>query len=85
MTTARSAPRPARAVSTSGERQRRRQERQRLLREELLAVAVLLAVLGVTLVLLGLQWLDAGSATSSSLAPAYSHLSSEVAHEAMRG
>ncbi len=72
-------------MSPSGERQRRRQERQRLLREEFLAVAVLLAVLGVTLVLLGLQWLDAGSATSSSLAPAYSHLSSEVVHEAMRG
>jgi hypothetical protein len=58
-----------------GVRLRRLQRRRRLLREELLAVAVLVIALAATLTVLGLQWLDSGpSATSAGVgAPAYTY------------
>lgn len=46
-----------------GTRQRRRLERQRVVREQILTLVVLAAALAVTLVLLGLQWLDSGGSS----------------------
>jgi hypothetical protein len=48
-----------------GERLRRLCRRQRLVREELLTIVVLLVALAATLVVLGLQWLDSGQSASS--------------------
>jgi hypothetical protein len=79
MTTVRSVPPitpSARADSGGpGARLRRLQRRRRLLREEWLAVAVLVIALAVTLTVLGLQWLDSGpTATSAGAgAPAYTY------------
>jgi hypothetical protein len=52
-----------------GERLRRLRQRRRLLREELLAVAVLVIALVATLVVLGLQWLGSGQSVTPSTAP----------------
>src|ERR1700742_1745288 len=49
--------------------QRQRLERRRLIREELLAVLVLVIALAVTLVLLGLQWLGQSAPSVSSAPP----------------
>jgi hypothetical protein len=78
MTTVRSAPpvvAPAVADGAPGARLRRLERRRRLLREELLAVAVLIIALAITLVVLGLQWLDSGPSAVSSAAglSAYIH------------
>lgn len=62
------------AAPTPGERQRRRRRRRRIVREELLAVAVLAAILVVTLILIGLQWLDAGSSSSAAGPAGIAHL-----------
>lgn len=48
-------------------RQARRREQRRLVREELAAVLVLALLLAVTLVLLGLQWLQTGSPSAAAL------------------
>ncbi len=50
-------------------RQTRRHEQRRRIREELIAVLVLAVLLTITLVLLGLQWLQTGSAPSASGLP----------------
>jgi hypothetical protein len=47
-----------------GERLRRLRRRRRLLREQWLAVAVLVVALAATLMVLGLQWLDSGQSGS---------------------
>lgn len=54
------------AASGAGSRHHRRRYRQRLFREELLAVGFLLAVLLATVVLLGLQWLQGGQSSDSA-------------------
>jgi len=69
MTTVRSAPPvlgAAAADHTPGVRLRRLRQRRRLVREELLAVAVLVIALAVTLTVLGLQWLDSGPVAVSA-------------------
>jgi hypothetical protein len=69
MTTVRSAPpevAAAPADGSPGARLRRLKQRRRLLREELIAAAVLVIALAVTLAVLGLQWLDSGPVTVSS-------------------
>ena len=72
MTTARHAASGA-GSSDAGSRHHRRRYRQRLFREELLAVGFLLAVLLVTVVLLGLQWLQGGQSSDSAPYAAASH------------
>ena len=58
-----------------GERLRRRRERRRLVREEILAVSVLVIALAVTLVVLGLQWLGSGqSVTPTSVRAPAGHI-----------
>jgi hypothetical protein len=52
-----------------GERLRRLRQRRRLLREELLAVDILVIALAATLVVLGLQWLGSGQSVTPSTAP----------------
>jgi type VI protein secretion system component VasF len=52
-----------------GPRQQRRAERRRLVREQLLAVAVLVVALAITVLLLGLQWLDSGTSAQSQSIP----------------
>jgi hypothetical protein len=49
------------ATHLVGTRQERRTQRRRKVREQLLAVAVLVVVFAITVLLLSLQWLDAGS------------------------
>ena len=46
-----------------GQRLRRLEQRRRLVREELLAVLVLLLALGATVAVLATQWLGSGSAS----------------------
>jgi hypothetical protein len=55
--------------SGPGERLRRLRKRRRLLREELLAVAILVIALAATLVVLGLQWLGSGQSVTPSARP----------------
>jgi hypothetical protein len=57
--------RPEVVPSGPGERIRRLQRRRRLVREELLAVAVLLVFLAVTVAVLATQWL-ANSSTANA-------------------
>jgi hypothetical protein len=65
------APGPEAASGTPGERIRRLQRRRRLMREELLAVAVLLVFLAATVAVLATQWLASGpSATATAYAAA---------------
>lgn len=49
-----------------GERLRRLQRRRRLVREEMLAVAVLLAVLAATVAVLAMQWLGSGPSAGAA-------------------
>lgn len=60
-------PGPPRGASRPGERLQRLARRRRLVREELLAVLVLLLFLASTVAVLATQWLDNGP--SSSAAP----------------
>jgi ferric-dicitrate binding protein FerR (iron transport regulator) len=53
-----------------GERLRRLRQRRRLVREEILAVAILVIALATTLVVLGLQWLGSGQSVTTSTGPA---------------
>ena len=46
------------AESRTGERLRRLEQRRRLVREELMAVLVLVVALSVTVAVLAMQWLD---------------------------
>lgn len=54
----------------TGERLRRLEQRRRLLREQLLAVLVLLIALAVTVAVLATQWLESGPANTTPAAPA---------------
>lgn len=54
------------ADGLGGERRQRRLERRRQVREQIVVAAVLLVALAVTLVLLGMQWLDSTASTTSS-------------------
>lgn len=66
---------PGTEPSGPGERMRRLQRRRRLVREELLAVAVLLAFLAATVAVLATQWLaSAPSANQVGAVPAVIHL-----------
>ncbi len=77
MTTVRSVPPlPAPRAAEGGgpgERLRRLRQRRRLVREELLTIAVLVLALAATLVVLGLQWLDSGQSTSPNSVIAVVH------------
>jgi hypothetical protein len=53
-----------------GERLRRLRRRRRLVREEMLALAVLLLVLAVTVAVLATQWLTSGPSAAGASAPA---------------
>ena len=64
-------------ISGPGERIRRLERRRRLVREELMAIAVLLVFLAGTVAVLATQWLASGAA--SSAAP--SHQSPSVVHQ----
>ena len=55
--------------SGPGERIRRLQRRRRMVREELMAVAVLLVFLAATVAVLATQWLASG-ATTNAVGPA---------------
>jgi hypothetical protein len=57
-------PGPIAAAGGPGERIRRLQRRRRLVREELLAVAVLLVFLAATVAVLATQWLANGPSAS---------------------
>jgi hypothetical protein len=57
------------AAGGPGERIRRLRQRRRLVREELLAVAILVIALVATLVVLGLQWLGSGQSVTPTTAP----------------
>ena len=63
-------PGPKAAAGGPGERIRRLQRRRRLVREELLAVAVLLAFLAATVAVLATQWLASGP-SASAVGPPY--------------
>lgn len=58
-------PGPVRATGGPGERLRRLARRQRLVREEMLAVLVLLLFLAATVAVLVTQWLDSGTSTNA--------------------
>ena len=62
-------PGPPRATSGPGERLRRLAQRRRLIREEALAVLVLLLFLGATVAVLATQWLDRGPSTNGAPPP----------------
>ena len=63
---------PSSALSSPpGERMRRLQRRRRLVREELLAVAVLLVFLAVTVAVLATQWLANPSVGAAGRPPVY--------------
>ena len=59
-----------------GERLRRLRRRRRLLREELLALAVLALALAATLAVLGLQWLGSGQSPGQGSQGAAIHYTS---------
>ena len=72
MTMIRSAPKtdsPARPESGPSERLQRLHRRQRLFREELLVVLLVLLALTVTVTVLAMQWLDSGPSTSGINVP----------------
>ncbi len=56
---------PASQAAGPGARVRRLQRRRRLVREEMVAVLVLLALLAVTVAVLATQWLSSGQAANS--------------------
>lgn len=61
---------PGEVPAAPGERMRRLERRRRLVREELLAVAVLLVFLAATVAVLATQWLASGpSATAGGPQP----------------
>ncbi len=62
-------PGPTVTLGGPGERVRRLERRRRLVREELLAVAVLLVVLAVTVAVLATQWLDSGPSANAAGPP----------------
>ncbi len=62
-------PGPTLEVGGPGERKRRFERRRRLVREELLAVAVLLVFLAVTVAVLATQWLDSGPSANAAGPP----------------
>ncbi|HET6965986.1 MAG TPA: hypothetical protein VFH58_14520 [Acidimicrobiales bacterium] len=64
-------PGPPREVGGPGTRIRRLERRRRMVREELLAVAVLLVFLAITVAVLATQWLDSGP---SANAAGWSHI-----------
>ncbi len=66
-------PGPTVTVGGPGERVRRLERRRRLVREELLAVAVLLVVLAVTVAVLATQWLESGLSASAAAPPHFPH------------
>ncbi len=72
MTMIRSAPKTD-AVSDPGsgpgERLRRLHHRQRVLREELLVILILLVALTATVTVLAMQWLNSGPSTSGANIP----------------
>ena len=70
LTPVREVPGPKTAEGGPGERIRRLQRRRRLVREELLAVAVLLVFLAATVAVLATQWLASGPSASAA-GPAY--------------
>jgi len=55
--------------SGPGERLRRLHRRQRVLREELLVILILLVALTATVTVLAMQWLSSGPSTSGSSVP----------------
>lgn len=55
-----------RAATAPGERVRRFQRRRRLLREEMLAITFLVALLAATVVVLATQWLESGPSANAS-------------------
>ncbi len=57
-----------------GARLRRLHHRRRLLREELLAIAVLIIALAATLLVLGLQWLGSGQPGTPGAVPVPTYL-----------
>ena len=59
-------PDPLLSGSGPGERLRRLERRRRLVREEILAVTVLLAVLAVTVAVLATQWLASGPTANAA-------------------
>ena len=63
-------------VGGPGERIQRLQRRRRLVREELMAIAVLLVFLAVTVAVLATQWLASGASANA----AGSHQSPSVVH-----
>ncbi|HET9077313.1 MAG TPA: hypothetical protein VFN68_10290 [Acidimicrobiales bacterium] len=68
-------PGPTQVGGGPGERLIRLARRRRLVREELLAVSVLLLFLVATVVVLATQWLDSGVSANSAPAPSGIHLS----------
>jgi hypothetical protein len=52
--------------SVPGERIQRLQRRRRLVREEILAIAVLVVLLAVTVLVLATQWLESGPSANAS-------------------
>jgi hypothetical protein len=73
-------PGPERAAGAPGERIRRLQRRRRLVREELLAVAVLLVFLAATVAVLATQWLESGSSANAAGPPHSAQAHSAQAH-----
>jgi hypothetical protein len=70
------APGPTKDEGVPGERVRRLQRRRRLMREEFMAVAVLLVFLAAAVAVLATQWLESGpSASAAGPAPAHAQLS----------
>jgi hypothetical protein len=63
---------PTRPQTGSGEGSRRWSERQKLFRQQLVVVAVFLVALIITLLVLGQQWLNSGSAHRATSAPSAS-------------
>ena len=57
-------------VGGPGERIRRLQRRRRLVREELMAIAVLLVFLAVTVAVLATQWLASAPSANAAAGPA---------------
>lgn len=54
-------------AAPAGERLRRLEQRRRLLREELLAIAALVVALAITLAVLATQWLTSGPSAPGAL------------------
>jgi hypothetical protein len=69
------APGPTTDEGAPGERVRRLRRRRRLMREEFMAVAVLLVFLAATVAVLATQWLESGpSASAGGPVPVHAQL-----------